>query len=176
MTPPAWLAARLSADERVLWVQPPPPGAIWGVIGPAVGAAFALYFGGAWVYDMPGRWEWLTGDMDERLGLPTWLVMLTGGAGFVSLVTKDAATSMLSTWVLTDRRLIRAMPRAPWMSKEWPRGQISLKRVKLKKKGASVKLQVPTRFGHDTFSIDAREPAAALVDGLRPAGASFPGP
>lgn len=163
-----WLAAEVRADERALWSQGPAPGAVWGVIGPLVGAGFALFYGGSQLADLPGPWSWLLEPLalEERLGIPGWLVLAAGAFGFVSLVAKDAAVESLSGWVVTDRRLVRVVRFMPWRRREWPLGAVEVRKIRLKKVGAVVKLRVPGRWGKESFSIRARASAAALAEAL----------
>lgn len=167
MDPPAWLARHLESGERVLWAQDIPPGAVWGAIGPLVGAGFALVFAGSAVLHIPGPWSWLLDPLrvPERAGVPSWVLAVAGAVGFVSLVAKHAVRESLSAWAVTDRRLLRVLRYAPLPAHAWPRAAVRVTRVKLKKRSARVSLAVPAPwYSFDRgVQIDAREGGARLV-------------
>lgn len=169
MEAPAWAVGELHEGERVVWAQDISPGAFWMVAGPLVGAGFALVYAGSAVTDLPGRWEWLTGDLGERLGVAPTLLAIAGGAGFVMLVSKEAALYAFTRWVVTDARLVRSVRFAPWLTKSWPLRDVEVRSVRTKKDGAKVKLRVPGRWGRDTLTLDAREGGAMLAGALRAA-------
>lgn len=177
MDAPRWLARHLAPGERVLWTQEPAPAAIWGAVGPLVGAALALAFAPT-VMDMPGPLGFLLEPLRlaERAGIPAWLVMLSGAVGFVSLTAGHAMRENLAAWALTDRRLVRVVRYAPMATRTWPRAALRIDSVKLRKRGARVRIALPAgRFSWErTLDVEAREGAARLVAALAPAAPPEP--
>lgn len=140
---------------------------MWGVWGPLIGAAFAIAFAGEAVTNMPGALDWLIGDLPEKAGVPSWVLFATGALGFVSLTAKAAVIESLTAWVLTDKRLVRVVRYAPFLTRAWPRADVKMDRVKLRNAGAQLRLKVPHRWwGTQTISLRARQHAGVLVDAL----------
>lgn len=159
--------------ERDAWNQGPAPGAAWGIVGPLIGGGFALYYGGSAVYDAPVAWTWLLDGRSpsEAVGLPKWLVFASGSLAFLWLVSKHPIIESQTTWIVTDKKLVRSVRHLPWWSAEWSLRDVEIRSVRAKKDGARVKLRAPGRWGKESFSIRTRDSPTALVDALRAGGA-----